>query len=184
MSTPDWIILVFLAFSVAVAAIHGFFFEVFKLAGWIVGYILAAWQYHRLALVLVPYVQTRWVGELVAFLVIFFAVLFIAGLVGRTARWMMKKASLSGVDRVLGGLLGFVRGVLVLAIILTAIAAFAPGNRWLAESQLAPYLLVGGRAAIWLAPSELRQRFYRGLDYARRNDYSADGLRRELQAPK
>jgi hypothetical protein len=32
---------------------------------------------------------------------------------------------------------------------------------------LAPYFLVGGRAAIWLAPSELRQRFYQGLDYLR-----------------
>ncbi len=183
MSTPDWIILGFLAFSVAVAAMHGFFFEVFKLAGWIVGYLLAAWQYHRLADVVVPYVQTRWIGELIAFLAIFFVVLFAAGLIGRTARWLMKKASLRGVDRLLGGLLGFVRGVLVSAIVLTAVAAFAPGSRWLAESQLAPYLLVGGRAAIWLAPSELRQRFYRGLDFARQGNY-ADGLRREWQPSK
>ncbi len=184
MSTADWIILAFLAFSVAVAAIHGFFFEVFKLAGWIVGYLLAAWQYHRLADVLVPYVQTRWIGEMIGFLAIFFAVLFVAGFIGRMARWLMKKASLSGVDRILGGLLGFVRGVLVMAIVLTAVAAFAPGSRWLAESQLAPYLLIGGRAAIWLAPSELRQRFYRGLDYARHGDYSAGGLRRELRPAK
>jgi hypothetical protein len=46
-------------------------------------------------------------------------------------------------------------------------AAFAPGADWLERSQLAPYFLVGGRAAIWLAPAELRQRFYQGLDYMR-----------------
>jgi hypothetical protein len=34
---------------------------------------------------------------------------------------------------------------------------------------LAPYFLVGGRAAIWLAPSELRHRFYQGLDYMRQH---------------
>jgi hypothetical protein len=57
----------------------------------------------------------------------------------------------------------------VVAIVLTAMAAFAtPPRKWLDESQLAPYFLVGGRAAIWLAPSELRQRFYQGLDYMRR----------------
>jgi hypothetical protein len=45
--------------------------------------------------------------------------------------------------------------------------AFAPAARWLDQSQLAPYFLVGGRAAIWVAPSELRHRFYQGLDYLR-----------------
>jgi hypothetical protein len=47
-------------------------------------------------------------------------------------------------------------------------AAFAPAAKWLEGSQLAPYFLVGGRAAIWLAPPELRQRFYQGLDYMRK----------------
>ena len=42
--------------------------------------------------------------------------------------------------------------------------AFAPTSKLLADSQLAPYFLVVGRAAIWLAPSELRARFYQGLD--------------------
>jgi hypothetical protein len=35
-------------------------------------------------------------------------------------------------------------------------------------SKLAPYFLVAGRAAIWVAPSELRARFYQGLDLLRR----------------
>jgi len=59
------------------------------------------------------------------------------------------------------------KGVLVVAIVLTAVAAFAPAAKWLAGSEFAPYFLVGGRAAIWVAPPELRQRFYQGLDYLR-----------------
>lgn len=167
MNAADWIILGFLAFSVAGAAIRGFFFEAFHLAGWIVGYLLAAWQYPRLAGWFAPHLKSPWVGEMVAFLLIFFAVLVLAGFIGRLARWLMKKASLSALDRVLGGVLGLVRGILVAAIVLTAVAAFEPAAGWLAQSQLAPYLLVGGRAAIWLAPTELRQRFYHGLDYMR-----------------
>jgi hypothetical protein len=41
--------------------------------------------------------------------------------------------------------------------------AFQPASQLLQNSQLAPYFLVVGRAAIWLAPSELRARFYEGL---------------------
>ena len=167
MSIADWIILGFLVFSVIAAAIEGFFHEAFKLAGLVVGYLLAAWQYHRLADWFAPHLKSPWLGEIAGFLIIFFAVLIVAGFAGRVARWTMKKAGLSAIDRALGAVLGLCRGALIVAIVLTAMAAFAPAANWLAASQLAPYFLVGGRAAIWLAPSELRQRFYQGLDYMR-----------------
>jgi membrane protein required for colicin V production len=112
--------------------------------------------------------KSPWLGEIAGFLIIFFAVLIVAGIAGSIARWAMKKAGLSAIDRFLGALLGLVRGALMVAIVLTAMAAFAPAAKWLDGSQLAPYFLVGGRAAIWLAPPELRQRFYQGLDYMRR----------------
>ena len=167
MSVADWIILAFMVFSVIGAAMEGFFHEAFHLAGLVVGYLLAAWQYHRLADWFAPHLKSPWVGEIAGFLIIFFAVLILAGFAGRIARWLMKKAGLSTIDRILGAVLGLLRGALVVAIVLSAMAAFAPAAKWLAESQLAPYFLVGGRAAIWLAPSELRQRFYQGLDYLR-----------------
>ena len=174
MSIADWIILAFLIFSVTGAAIEGFFREAFNLAGLAVGYLLAAWQYHRLADWFAPHLKSPWLGEIAGFLIIFFAVLIVFGFAGRIAQWAMKKAGLSAIDRVLGALLGLLRGVLVVAIVLTAMTAFAPAARWLEGSQLAPYFLVGGRAAIWLAPSELRQRFYQGLD-SLRHVHSATG---------
>ena len=176
MSIADWIILGFLLFSVIAAAFEGFFHEAFKLAGLVVGYLLAAWQYHRLADWFAPHLKSPWVGEIAGFLIIFFAVLLIAGFAGRLARWAMKKAGLSAFDRTLGAILGFLKGVLVVAIVLTAIAAFAPAAKWLSESELAPYFLVGGRAAIWLAPPELRHRFYQGLDYMRHARPATDGM--------
>jgi membrane protein required for colicin V production len=174
MSVADWIILVFLAISVFGAAAEGFFQVAFHLAGLVVGYLLAAWQYPRLADRFTPYLKSPWIGEIASFLIIFFAVLILAGIAGRIAQWVMRKAGLSGIDRFLGAVLGLLRGALVVAIVLTAMAAFAPAARWLDESQLAPYFLVGGRAAIWLAPSELRQRFYQGLDYLRRAPSAMD----------
>jgi len=174
MSLADWIILAFLAFSVTAAAIEGFFHEAFKLAGLVVGYLLAAWQYHRLADWFAPHLKSPWLGEIAGFLIILFAVLIVAGLAGQIARWAMKKAGLSTLDRFLGAILGLLRGALVVAIVLTAVAAFAPAAQWLSGSQLAPYFLVGGRAAIWLAPPELRHRFYQGLDYMRQTHSAPD----------
>ena len=80
----------------------------------------------------------------------------------------MKEAGLSGFDRFLGALLGVVKGGLVVAVVLMGMTAFTPTSKMLENSQLAPYFLVVGRAAIWVAPSELRARFYQGLDFLHR----------------
>ena len=183
MSIADWIILGFLVLSVIGAAIEGFFHEAFNLAGLVVGYMLAAWQYHRLADWFAPHLKSPWLGEIAAFLIIFFAVLLVAGFAGRIARWAMKKAGLTTIDRFLGAVLGLLKGMLVVSIVLTATTAFAPAAKWLAGSELAPYFLVGGRAAIWLAPSELRQRFYQGLDYMRHMHSTTDTIQPHPSAP-
>ncbi|MFY9560839.1 MAG: CvpA family protein [Terriglobales bacterium] len=168
MGVADWIILAFLLFSVATAAWEGFFREAFGLAGLVAGYLLAAWQYRRLADWLDPILKQPWLGEVGSFLIIFFGVMIAAWLAGRLAKWLMKEAGLTALDRALGALLGLVRGSLVVAIVLVAMAAFAPAARWLGGSHLAPYFLVAGRAAVWLAPAELRHRFDEGLDYVRK----------------
>jgi membrane protein required for colicin V production len=82
----------------------------------------------------------------------------------------VQEAGLSFFDRILGGALGLVRGSLMVAVVLMSMAAFTPSSHWLEGSQLAPYFLVVGRAAIWVAPSELRARFYQGLDLLRREE--------------
>lgn len=164
MNGTDWIILVVLLVSVITAFSEGFFHEVFGMAGLVLGYLLAAWQYPRLANWFAPHLKSPWLGDIAGFLIIFLAVVILAGIAGRIARWAMKEAGLSFFDRVLGGTFGLLRGGLVVSVVLMGMAAFTPASRWLDESKLAPYFLVVGRAAIWVAPSELRARFYQGLD--------------------
>jgi membrane protein required for colicin V production len=163
----DWIIVAVVIVSVIQAVSSGFFHEAFGIAGLVFGYLLAAWNYQRLAARFAPHLKSMWLGEIAAFLIIFLAVLFLAGIAGRIARHIVKEAGLSFVDRVLGGALGLLRGCLIVAVVLVSTAAFAPA--WLQGSTLAPYFLVVGRAAIWVAPSELRARFYQGLDLLHRD---------------
>jgi len=163
----DWIIMVVLFLSVIQAASAGFFQEAFGIAGLVFGYLLAAWNYQRLANHFASY-GAPWLLDIAAFLVIFALVMLLAGLAGRVARWVMREAGLNFIDRTLGAALGLLRGALIVAVVLVSMAAFTPTSAWLRGSQLAPYFLVAGRAAIWVAPSELRARFYQGLDLLHR----------------
>jgi membrane protein required for colicin V production len=173
MNAADWIILVVILLSIVQAASSGFFREAFGIAGLVIGYLVAAWQYHRVAEHFSPYLKSIWLGEIAGFLLIFFGVMILAGIAGRITHWAVKEVGLSFFDRLLGGALGLLRGALVVAIVLVGMAAFTPTSKWLENSALAPYFLVGGRAAVWVAPSELRGRFNQGLDL----------LRQERQAP-
>ena len=173
MRGADWIILLVILVSVIQAASSGFFQEAFGIAGLVFGYLLAAWQYHRLAEWFAPYLKSPWLGEIAGFLIIFLAVMILAGMAGRISRWAMKESGLRVVDRVLGAALGLLRGSLIVAVVLVSMTAFTPTSKWLEGSQLAPYFLVVGRAAIWVAPAELRARFYQGLDLLRRGQQPA-----------
>jgi membrane protein required for colicin V production len=173
MSGADWIILLVILVSVIQAASSGFFQEAFGIAGLVFGYLLAAWQYHRLAERFGPYLKSPWLGEIAAFLIIFLAVMILAGIAGRIARWAMKESGLSFLDRILGGALGLLRGGLIVAVVLVSMTAFTPTSKWLEGSQWAPYFQVVGRAVIWVAPAELRARFYQGLDLLRHGQQPA-----------
>jgi membrane protein required for colicin V production len=164
MSVADWIICAVIVMNVVTAAMQGFFSEALTTAGLVLGYIVAAWKYRILAEWLGRFLKNDWLAEVLGFLVIFFLIMLLFGVAARIARWLMKESGLSGFDRFLGAILGLAKGGLMVAVILMGMTAFEPTSKLLQSSQLAPYFLVLGRAAIWVAPTELRARFYQGMD--------------------
>jgi len=175
MTAADWLIVVVVLVVTISAAFEGFFAEVLSMAGLVIGYIVAAWQYQRLATWFMSFLKNEWLADIFGFLIIFFAILIVFSIAARIARKLMKAAGLSGLDRFLGALLGILKGGLVVAVVLVGMTAFTPTSRMLERSQLAPYFLVIGRAAIWLAPTELRLRFKEGLDFLHRAPKDLNG---------
>jgi membrane protein required for colicin V production len=163
MSGADWIIVAIIVLSMVQAAKAGFFHEAFGIGGLVLGYLLAAWYYQDVSNWLTPHFKLPWLSDIAGFLIIFVSVMILAGLTAKVAKWATKEAGLSIFDHILGGPLGVLRGGLFVAVILMGMTAFTPTSKWLEGSAFAPYFLVVGRAAIWLAPSELRVRFYNGL---------------------
>lgn len=166
LSILDWAIVLVIVLSTLQAIAEGFFHEFFALAGTALGYLVAAWEYHRLAAWYAHYVTSQWTADIAGFFTIFLAIVLLAGLVGRLASWAVQGIGLRWFDRFLGGVFGFIRGFVVSAVIVLALAAFAP--QWgLQQSRIAPVMLVSSRALIWAAPAELRQRFWDGWNLLR-----------------
>jgi membrane protein required for colicin V production len=163
MNLADWLIFGVVALSVAVAAAQGFMYEVFSLAGVVVGYLAAAWGYARVAAWYAPLVKMAWVADIAGFLTIFLTVLLLAGAVAKLARWGISKGGLRWFDHMLGGVFGLLRGILVVTVVLVAAGSWTPSAPWLARSQIAPYLFILGHAAVWVAPSEVRGQFQQGM---------------------
>ena len=106
MTLFDVGIVAIIVLSILLSAAQGFLYEIFSLAGVVLGYLSAVWGYHRLSGLFRPYVNATQYADIAAFLTIFFAILILAGMMGRLARWAMKEVGLRGIDRVLGGAFG------------------------------------------------------------------------------
>ena len=167
LSVLDWLILFVALMNVIGAIGQGFFYELFSFAGVILGYLIAAWRYPLLASFYVHYVNSEWAADIAGFLTIFVVVVLLGGVAGRTARWAVQEVGLRWFDRFLGGLFGFLKGIVICTVVVIALAAFSPTSPWITDSRIAPFMLVTGRTLIWAAPAELRQRFRDGWNLMR-----------------
>src|SRR5450755_1469557 len=140
LSVLDWVIALIVLLSVLQAIGQGFFSEFFSLVGVVAGYLLAAWEYPLVAAWYRRFVSSPWTADVAGFFTIFVVVMLLAGTVGKIARSMVQGVGLRWFDRLLGAPFGFIRGIIVSAVIVLALAAFAP--QWgLKQSRMAPFML-------------------------------------------
>jgi membrane protein required for colicin V production len=151
----DWLLLAALVLSVLIGLWRGFVLEVLALAGWVAAYFAAQWLAPMWAPHLPIGAAHSSVNFAAAFALAFIATLVLWGLASRLVRMLINATPLRGVDRVLGGAFGVVRG-LVLLLVLATVVAMTPaaqspewrqsqGAYWLADAlqQLRPLLPIG-----------------------------------------
>jgi membrane protein required for colicin V production len=168
MSAFDWALIAVVILSVVAAAAHGFFAELFSLAGAVLGFILAAWQYWRLAPFFEQYTKSPAIANAAAFFSILIVVGLVAGVCAKVATWTMKEAGLRWVDRLLGGAFGFIRGLVLATVVVLIATSFMPEAAWLQRSSLAGYFTLSARVVAWVAPSSVRGKFQDGVAYMRK----------------
>ena len=117
--TPDigWIdpcLAAILVVSVLVGVLRGFVFEVLSLAGWVVAWLAAQAVAPAVAPQLPVGAPASLLNHVVAFALVFFAVLIVWGLLARLVRGLVRATPLRAIDRLLGAAFGLLRGGLVL----------------------------------------------------------------------
>jgi membrane protein required for colicin V production len=162
MNLFDCFLIAVLVYSTVVAFIRGIILELFSLGGLIAGIVLAAWNYHHVALLLGRFINSLAIAQIVAFLLIILCVMVLCTLLGKAMNRTAHAVGLGFFDRLLGAVFGFARGCLLGVAILMAVAAFLPRSQWIANSQLTPYFLAGAHAVSFVVPHDLRQQILNG----------------------
>jgi membrane protein required for colicin V production len=167
MNLADLLIIVVLVVSVVSAFVKGFFVEVFSLAGVILGLFIAAANYGALAPWILRIIQNRQAANLIAFLLIALLVMLLAGIAGRLCRGLFRQVGLGIVDRLLGAVFGFVKGCIVVTLVLMGVVAFLPRQNWLVTSRLAPAFLSAAHGGSHVVPFVLGEEIRQGLEALR-----------------
>ena len=121
MHTFNWVDLFIIAvvgLSIIISLVRGFVREALSLAGWIVAIWVAMTYYNQLADILKPHIKDSVIRMGGAFLILLFATLIVAGLVNFLISQLVAKTGLSGTDRMIGAIFGFIRGALLVGVLI------------------------------------------------------------------
>ena len=136
MEYADYVVLGIIAISILVGAIRGFIKEAFSLAVWAAAFLVAFQYSGVLAQLLESHLELPSARTSLAFAGLFLLVLLVGGLLTFLVGKLVEKTGLSGTDRLLGGVFGGVRGlVLVLALMLVAGLTPIPQDPWWQQSR-------------------------------------------------
>lgn len=136
MAVLDWILLAVLFVSLVVGAWRGLVYEVLSVLGWAASFYVAQWAAPQVATLLPLQSASEPVRYAAAFVLIFIAAVFAAGLLALLLKKLVEAMGLRPVDRTLGAAFGLVRGLILLlaATVVISMTALRSSNWWL-ESQ-------------------------------------------------
>jgi membrane protein required for colicin V production len=141
ISTVDWVLLAVLVLSLLVGLWRGLVFEVLSVLGWVAAFFLAQWFAPDVAALLPMSSASQSIRYAAAFVLTFIVAVFVAGLLASIVRKMVAAVGLRPVDRLLGGVFGLVRGLVLLLAVAVAISMTPlQGSLWWKESTGAPVL--------------------------------------------
>lgn len=141
MTTADWVLLAVLTFSMLLGAWRGLVYEVLSVLGWAVSFYAAQYFAPLVAGWLPLQSSSETVRYAAAFVLVFVAAVFAAGLLAFLLKKMIEAIGLRPVDRTMGAAFGLVRGVILLLAAAVVINMTAlEKSLWWQESRGAPVL--------------------------------------------
>jgi membrane protein required for colicin V production len=163
MQWVDWAILFVMALSVLAGLAQGFFRSVCSLGGLLLGLAVAAWNYARLAAVILPVIRIKPVADTIAFLLIALLIMAVAALIGTALFKAFHHLGLGCLDRLAGAAFGFFQGMVLVTLIVLVAVAFFPEAQWLTEAKMPRMFFGACHLSTHVTPAELSERVRQGL---------------------
>lgn len=114
MSMLDLIVLLVLVLTVVRGLLCGLVSSLFSLAAWILAFVLGKWGALLVAPLLPIGIENQGIRYFAGFAVIFLVVLIGVLLLGHALASLVRAVGLGGADKVLGGVLGLAKGLVIL----------------------------------------------------------------------
>ena len=138
----DWAIIAVLGLSILLSLWRGFVREAVSLAGWIAAFVIANMFVGEMAAFLQQWIANVTGRYVAAYALLFAGMLMVAGIAGKLSAQVVKVTGLTLLDRLLGTVFGFVRGIIIVLVVVYVLRQLAPPQNvlWLDESQLMPHV--------------------------------------------
>ncbi len=156
----DVVLAVVLLIALVRSVWTGFTRAVAGVGGVLGGFFVAIRGYPSLAFRLSPMIADELIRNIVAFLLLFLAVYLIFVIAGILLHGFLKALKLGWFDRLMGGILGALKGVLLAGIIMFLLTVVLPANSpTIQKSYLYPRLRYVIQGLTVLVPDQVKGRF-------------------------
>ena len=143
MTTFDIVVCSILGLSLLSSLFKGFVKEVFSLLSYLGGFLLAIKYQGNFAQVLMENISSKPIAKVIAFVTIYVLAYTIISLVGKVIKGMLVSGTkLSMFDRLMGGIVGFGRGMVIVIAVTFPLQFFPEIMRKVTkDSETIPYLV-------------------------------------------
>lgn len=142
LTALDWVIIVVLAVSTLLSLWLGFVREAISLAGWVTAFLVANLYVGQLASLLAGSIENMTGRYVAAYAILFVATLIATSFVTSLAGHFVKATGLTVLDRLLGTVFGFARGIILILVVVFVLRQLVPPTEllWLDQSVLMPHV--------------------------------------------
>ncbi len=132
MTSFDYAVLLIIGISIVVSMMRGAVREVLAIAGWLAAIYVAKTYATELIPLLPADIPTEALKILAAHVIVFFGVLVVASLLTIALSSLIKKIGLNWLNRGIGGVFGFARGLLIVCVLvfLAGLTSLPKDARW------------------------------------------------------
>ncbi len=159
MNWYDIFIIAIIAAGFLYGFLKGIISEVFALAGLVIGFLIAMKYSFFIQPYILPFVKKDVFALIISFILLFLLSASVIILIGIFFKKAIKFVHLSWLDRIVGGIFGIVKGVVIAGLISLFIFAIFPGGKaFIKKSTLGRHTVNIVRIAIYLLPEEVQKK--------------------------